>query len=124
MGGMGRSHGGRNGARVDQHRLYERRRLQDRAGQAPREGDDDSATVGSPRSCLCAFNEVASFAHAVAPSKPRPSSRRITCKVRVDPDGEGLISPYETPYEILTLARRDAQWLLRLAAACGIGARA
>src|SRR2546422_5821973 len=120
MAEMGRSQGGRNGARVDQQRLYERRRLQDRAGQAPREGDDDPATVGSSRSCLCAFNEVASFAHAVAPSKPRPSSRRITCKVRGDPDGEGLLSPYE----ILTLARCDARWFLRLAAAGGIGARA
>src|SRR5882672_923368 len=47
MGGMGRSHGGRNGARVDQHRLYERRRLQDRAGQAARDGDDDPAAIGS-----------------------------------------------------------------------------
>ena len=47
VGGMGRSHRRRNGARVDQHRLHERRRLQGRAGQATRYAGDDRATVGS-----------------------------------------------------------------------------
>ena len=82
MGRMGRSHGGRNGPRVDQHRLHERRRVQGRAGQAPRGSDDDRAiaelaglvlspdtlTRGPTRSCGTAA------ACSLSPSR-RPSHR-------------------------------------------------
>jgi transposase len=54
------------------------------------------------------------------PKKPRPSSRRTTCEVRVDPDGEGHLSPCET----LSLARGDPERLLCVVSAPGVAARA
>ena len=50
VGRLGRSHGGRNGPRVDQLRLHEGRRLQDRAGQAACGADRDhaAATAAGP----------------------------------------------------------------------------
>ena len=50
--------------------------------------------------------------------KPRPSSRRTTCEVRVDPDGEGRLPAHKA----LPLARRHAEWLLRLVRASRINA--
>ena len=43
VGGLGRPHGRRDGARLDEHRLHERRRLQGGAGQAQERGRDDLA---------------------------------------------------------------------------------
>ena len=58
VGRLGRSHGGRNGPRLDQHRLHEGRRLQDRTGQAPR--DDDQHHRGRAAAVNAAPRETAS----------------------------------------------------------------
>ena len=50
--------------------------------------------------------------------KSRPSSRRTTGEVRVDPDGEGHLPRREA----LSLARGDAERLLRLAHTPGVDA--
>ena len=49
-------------------------------------------------------------------NSPRPSSRRTNCEVRVDPDGEGHLSPYQA----LSLARCHPQRVLRVAAAADL----
>ena len=43
--GLGRSHRGRNGARLDQHRLHEGRGLQGGAGEAQRVADQTQSAV-------------------------------------------------------------------------------
>ena len=48
--------------------------------------------------------------------KPRPSSRRTTCEIRVDPNGEGHLSPHET----LSLASGDPERFLCLVSATGV----
>ena len=71
VGRLGRSHRGRDGARLDQHRLHEGRGLQDRAGQAPRDGDVDD------RRPAATVNRKAEAAQAVPTSAIRNGRREM-----------------------------------------------
>ena len=51
--------------------------------------------------------------------RPRPSSRRTTCEVCVDPGGEGALPGSEA----LSVAGRDAERVLCVVHAAGVGAR-